>query len=169
MGKTYDDVEPAMVGKSAKAWALAIKPTLPAHAATVAHWLIRSPHFHPAWDRWVVIVVHLRDMPGVKPASKQYQKATHELIIMALDPEQEPFDPGTPPAPIKFLTPPDVVVQFHVERDADANKMCDLAVRAICDGKASPDSDYRSYWIANIKSTSAHLRGEHGTPKDPLH
>jgi hypothetical protein len=128
----------------------------PAWAATLNAWIVNVPGAHPFWSWWQVSVVHLRDLHGVPPAHRRYPEAEYEFMIVA-------FDPDTPPDPddrggdgAKFLTPIDVVEQFHGIADAQAAQLCDGAVAAILRGRASPDQDYRSWWHACIRSSVEH-------------
>jgi hypothetical protein len=52
---------------------------------------------------------------------------------------------------------------LEVGADAIARQIFDLAVRAILDGHASPDQDFRAHWQRLIHETAKHYReGRHG-------
>jgi hypothetical protein len=128
------------------------------HHASVATFLVHGP-FHPFWTHWLVTVVHLRTLPDErKPAFKKSPEMTHEFIILSLDPGKpeapNTFDPDNLDFPIKFMTPPDAVVQFKVDSDAKAADICQKAVELIAAGHASPDSDYRKFWERMIPGTA---------------
>jgi hypothetical protein len=133
--------------------------------ATVDGWLLHAPGAHPFWVYWVLAVIHLRPLAGVKPAYVRLSGATHEIIIMALNPETqlpEIEDVGRGEATFDFLTPIDVMEQFVVRDDAEAAQLCELAIRCCVDGMASPDQDWRSWWSRAIAETAMHLReGRH--------
>jgi hypothetical protein len=84
-----------------------------AESATLAMHLIFMPDAHPAWDFYTLSLVHLRDIPGARPAVFQFPGATHELVVMAMDPETlpNPFKP----AEFRFLQPVNVAVQFVMD------------------------------------------------------
>lgn len=147
------------INGSISAWKLPV--TQPAHAATLEYWLVEGP-FHPAWNQWCVGVCHLRAIPGVDPAYKQYPAAEYEFIIFSCDPGF-PVDVDDPRP--RALLPIDCAVQFHGCTDEQAKEVCRLAVTAIVHGHASPDQDFRKYWEHAIPFTLEHLvLGAHPAP-----
>ena len=150
-------------GVSGEAWRLELPPLgargRPDLDGTVACYIVRVPGAHAFWDHWNMSVVHLRPIPGVKAATRHRPDVTHELIIGSLDPE-EPL-PAALVADGTFrlhiLRPLDVVEQFTVRDDAIADRLLELAVRAVVDGFASPDQDWRIWWGQAIHSTAAHF------------
>jgi hypothetical protein len=126
-------------------------------------WLVNAPGAHPLWQWWVVALIHLRPIEGVRPAHKRYPEAEHEFIIFSIDPESCPEpDPEKAAEGYPHLVPIDVVEQFHGVGDHDAKRICESAVRAIVGGVLSPDQDYRGAWKKCIEGTVAHYRaGKH--------
>jgi hypothetical protein len=120
----------------------------------LAGFVVQVPGAHAWWDKWFVSMIHLRDVAGMAPAKKQFSEATHEFLILALNPEF-PVDLDHPSA--HYLTPVDVVEQFGGVTDDDAISICEGAVIAILRGVASPDQDYRAAWKALIKNTVEHI------------
>lgn len=159
---------PDRTGQAARAWRLKA-PVHEDRPALLRTWIIHGRGFHAAWDHWMVSAVHLRDIDGQK-ANKQFPEATHEFVIAALDPgfpvdidaiESDPSHDG-----IRFLTPLDLA--HHVELpepptgDLQAAEMTDMMVARICAGAASPDQDWRRYWIKALNATAEHYRsGQH--------
>jgi hypothetical protein len=125
---------------------------------TLAAWLVYAPKSHLIWPHKLVSVIHLRDIPGVKPAYRSYPEAEYELNIVSLDPEKHPnpviedVDKG-----LSMLHPPDVIVQFHRIKDEQVIMMLDWAIQAIVDGHLVPDQDYRSHWREAVQTTIAHI------------
>ena len=114
--------------------------------ASLACWLLRSPHFHPAWTWWSMSLIHLRPLPNVKPPVIRMQGATHEFLVMSCDPSGgEPDVDDISKAP-KLLTPPDVEQQFIAESDAQALEGIRKLLGEVVKGRLSPDSDYRAMW-----------------------
>lgn len=147
-----------------KAWRLPnLTPQKPDHTATLATFLIESPEgmFHAFWNRWALNVVHLRDIPGVKPATIYELGATHEIMIVSINPDQPKIDPDAGQK-IDWMSPPDVVQQFQVDNDRQAVRVGEMMIEAIVKGLASPDVDYRSFWKRQIPQLAAHAKGEHG-------
>ena len=150
---------PDVQGAIARAWRVVLSPDAPpATTATLAAWVISGP-FHPAWHYWVLSVIHLRDLAGVPPAKKHYPEADYEFVIASLD-DLGGHDPHNPTL-WRMLSPLDVCEQFHGMTDTQAVEMLTAFIRAICDGVASPDSDYRRFWKAQIQAAMAHATGEH--------
>ena len=102
---TRPDKSNRLTGVSA--WRL---PTPPELQSTLARWIVHSPRSHPFWAYWLVGLVHLRDVDGHEPASKQYREATLELCVFALDPSVEVDLSGRS---LRLLQPVDVHEQFH--------------------------------------------------------
>lgn len=153
--------DPDMAGPCGRAWTYRIPKE---NNSGVAAWLVNRPGAHPFWQWWFVAMIHLRDTPGLPPAYKRYPEAEYEFMIYSIDPTDcpnpEPDDPDGYPA----LSPIDVVEQFHGVSDVDASRICEGAIRAIVNGVASPDQDYRSVWRAMLETTVQHFKeGRHPT------
>lgn len=161
--------EPDQKSHLARAWNLDLSkvPEGPAKEAAVASWLLNVPGAHPFWSYWVMSVISLRDLPGMKPAHKCYPEAEYEFMILAVDPERHPApDPDLILLEgFGWLDPIDVMEQFHGISVMDCRRLAEGSVRAICSGFISPDQDYRPAWKSLIAGTVQHLaEGRH-----PLH
>jgi hypothetical protein len=150
-------VNPPTVPGVARAWRLEPAEKL----AGVGQWLVHAPHGHPFWPWYVVQAIHLRPLEGQPPAHVQFPGASHEWLVVALNPEAPLPDvdrwaaPGTPP--IRYLKPVDQCWQFIVASDEQAAQLCEQAVRCIVQG-VSPDQDFRAWWKAAIANTAEHVR-----------
>lgn len=147
--KGYDEV-PTISGPFGEAWPVRMGPLGTRGSvdldAALAGWIVLAPHAHPLWRYWMLSVVHLRPLEGGKPPQLRFPEATHEIVIMALNPEHPPppLD-HSPNWPVHYLTPIDVCEQIDAPSDAAAVEVAEWCVRAICNG-ASPDQDYRAWW-----------------------
>lgn len=155
---------PDKIGAATRAWTLPIEEQMakahtPDEVATLAMWLVEAPWAHLAWDKWLVSIIHLRDIPNVKEAKKKYPEAEYELMVAALDP-QHPIDLDNPRW--IFLQPVDLVEQFHGVDDAVAVHIIELLVDRVVAGVLSPDSDYRRAWQELLRSTVEHYTEGHG-------
>lgn len=145
-----------------QAWRLRLLPIgergRPDKDATVGVFLVQAPYAHPIWSYWVVSIIHLRDIVGVKKAHLQFPEATHELAIVALNPEEQlPSLDITVNWKIHRLTPTDVIEQFKVSNDAIADQILELSIMRIIDGTISPDEDWRAVWKVCIEMTAEHF------------
>jgi hypothetical protein len=131
------------------------------HTAAVAgaSWLVNGP-FHPLWNWWAIAAISLRDIHGVPPANKRYPEAEWELMIIALDPACCPPDPDIE-GQLRYLTPIDVVFQFDGVSEDVVREIVEMAVKAICDGRLSPDRDFRSAWQVTLNATVEHYKSGH--------
>lgn len=147
----------------------------PAYAATVQHWLITAPHFHPAWSQYSMAVVRLEDLPGFPPAVKQTEDMTHELTVVALNPEHgmqtrstmgryadesSPFFKQLP-----FLLPVNIAAQVQAT-DKQAADLLPFIAKAVVVGGVTPETSdapeiVRLYWQDMLDQGIAHMRGEH--------
>lgn len=134
---------PDFPGEVARAW---IVPDDPEAAAALGVWLVEACDAHPLWNYHVVVLVHLRVAPGLPAPVIASPGATHELLVMALDPDHDytvdPADIST----FQWMNPPDVVEQFAARDDDHAVSIATEAVRKCVNGELVPDSDYRSLW-----------------------
>jgi hypothetical protein len=158
--------EPDQKSPFGRAWQIDLSkaPDCPEKPGMVATWLINVPGAHPFWSYWTITVMSLRDLPGVKPAFKKYPEAEYEFMILTVDPERCP-EPDPDEIAAKghpFLTPVDVVEQFHGVTDQDASRIAEGAVNAILTGNISPDQDFRPFWRKLIAGTVQHfVAGKH--------
>jgi len=152
-------------------------PDVPEAAESLCTWLLTAPHAHPAWSQYLMPVVRLRDgIPGMPPPKRQFPGATHELIVIALDPEHGPYtpdnlrqrymDPGNSQyGRLPYLTPGNVAHQ--IEGSDDEGRM--LAAWGVTAGVLNPETSdapgrIRGDWKASLVKTLAHIRGEGHAP-----
>jgi hypothetical protein len=162
-------------GVAGQAWRLQLpeagKRERPDHDGCVGAFIVRVPGAHPFWNHWSAAMVHLRPIDGVKPPVIRMPGATHEFMIQALNPESPlPALPDSleigPDLKLYHLRPIDVVEQFAAANDIVADHILELAMRAIVDGIASPDQDWRDWWKHVIAQTAAHYGdGTHSLPR----
>jgi hypothetical protein len=141
-------------GPYTKAWLLPVEEVakrsdIPKDwAATVQIWLIEAPWAHPMWHSYILSLIHLRPIEGVKPPVIHLKGATHEMMLWALDPQADrrPLMDGTA-IRMPFLSPANFAAQLTARTDEDACIRVRNAVQRIADGKLSPDTDYLRLWI----------------------
>lgn len=131
--------------------------------ATLLWWLITAPAYHPLWSQYVLAVVTLEDRPGMPPATLQFPGATHELIVLAVD-------PGNPPTRANdgqgfpYLTPVNIAHQFTATDD-EMRELAELACAGVVNGLLNPETAdaptrIREEWLSSCVRTLAHMRGE---------
>lgn len=145
-------------GLVAEAWLSKAVPERAEQEASLTQWLIKGP-FHPAWEYWVLGVISLEDIPGAPPAKKKYPEAEYEFMIVSIDPDCYPPDPDVAEG-LKFLHPIDLVYHFDGVTEGQAMEIASLAVQAICDGRISPDQDFRSAWERTLDATVQKYKAE---------
>ena len=140
--------------------------------ATLLWWLITAPLYHPLWSQYVLSVVTLGDQPGLEPATLHFPGATHELLVMALN-------PGEPPRPhtaealqqgkgLNYLLPVNVAHQFTAT-DNEMRHLAELACTGVVNGVLNPETGdapgrIRMEWLTACVKTLAHIRGEEHAP-----
>jgi hypothetical protein len=158
---------PTWQGLGGRAWKLAVNPAhpvLPAHAGHLGVYLLEIPRAHPAWDCYWLGIIHLRDIPCVSPAHKEFDSATHEIMMYALDPTRDHEQDGCviPNEGPAFLLPANLVEQVELPSDEAAAKLLEFLVRSFVDGILSPDTDYRKWQQRAIQAAAMHFReGRH--------
>lgn len=148
-----------IVGLVARCWKCGVTEIEGVPTANIASYLIFAPLAHPLWSWHVLSVVHLRETPELGPPRHvAFPGATHEVLVLALDPRKDAqLDPDDPMT-WKFLVPPDVVHQVILEDDDAAATLADQVARAVASGDLIPDSDWRSLWVAALDLTAEHSR-----------
>lgn len=146
-------------------------PDGPAGAETVCWWLLTAPQAHPLWSQYVLCCVRLRDgVAGFPPPRRQFDGATHELLVVALDPSRGPFDEAAMAAyaeagdGLPYLTPVNIAEQFEAT-DAEMARLTALAARGVTTGQLWPETAdapelVRAGWLSSLVKTLAHIRGE---------
>jgi len=164
-------VKPSEAREHSGIYGTAVKmdvPDIPEMAETVCHWLITAPAYHPAWSQYLLVVVRLRDLPGWPEPYLQFPGATHELIVITLDPDHGPYTADLPQkyatGGLPHLTPINVAEQIE-GTDAEAEELASLGAWAIVTGRLEPESSngperIRAGWKASMVKTLAHIRGE---------
>lgn len=133
--------EPQIKGPHGQAW---LRRTLnvgdPKSESGLGVWIVWAPWAHPVWHSYVLSLIHLRPIPGEADANIYREGATHELVLLALNPEHRAGKLST-------LYPANFAAQLIEDSDDKAQEICEHAVREICQGILSPDTDFRSMWI----------------------
>ena len=142
----------------AEIWEISLEQSViksnPDWSATLSQYLIKSDLFHPAWNHWIIALIHLRDIEGVKPAHKYYLDAEYEILCLAVDPTSSPNPDPDKSLELQFLTPSDITIQFDGHDDTTAIELMQTLIHAIERGKLSPDRDFESHWKDLILSNS---------------
>lgn len=153
---------------------LGIDPALDGAGTTVTWWLLQGL-WHPLWPQFVLSVVNLREVDGMPPAQLRFPGATHELMVVALNPgdplrlhDIETLESGGFRGVGGYLTPIDVVHQFEAT-DEEMTHLAELCARACTLGVLTPSTDearavLREQWLTSCVRTLAHMRGEVHAP-----
>lgn len=159
-------------GPMGTATELEIRGGLPGADTTITWWLLTGLQWHPLWQQFLLIVVHLRDVEGTPAATRQFPGATHELLVLALNPERGARTPedlaGNGVGPAGYLSPIDVVHQFDAT-DEEMRVLAGMLAEACTQGWLTPSTDdareaLREQWLAVCVKTLAHGRGEVHAP-----
>lgn len=153
---------------------LGIDPRLPGADTTITWWLLTGD-WHPLWSQFAISVVSLADKPGHQPARLHFPGATHELVVMALNPGQPPAQHSPVTLTTGGLTavggwpePVDVVHQFTATDD-EMTRLADSCAWGCVVGAITPSTDdarevLRERWLQACVKTLAHIRGEEHAP-----
>jgi hypothetical protein len=149
----------------------------PNFAATVCHYLVTAPIFHPAWSQYNFHILRLTpNLPGLPEPHLQFTGATHEIGIVALDPSEGPqtyesmIEFCTPDhrnfGKMPWLSPVNIACQIITRDEGELLKLAPHLMRAIVIKGVSPETSdapdlVRRYWHQMIEQGLAHMRGEH--------
>lgn len=130
--------------------------------AQLATWIVTAPIWHPLWSQYMIAVISLADFDGHEPAHRQFPEATHELTVLALNPDKGPHDAETVSSanPAPYMTPVNVVQQF-VTTDERAIQIGHSLTHAVIDGRLNPETGdapeaIRETWAMAISVTLDH-------------
>jgi hypothetical protein len=144
---------PTVYGRHGRAWTcniavgLKMKNIPPEKSGTLVHWVVEAPWAHPVWHSYSIVLVHLRPIKGLQAPVIYLDGATHEIWVDAMNPDQSRnrmIETGIVDG--EWLRPKNFAAQFIEPADDMALSRVFLAVQAICDGKLSPDTDFRRQW-----------------------
>lgn len=136
--------------------------------ATVAQWFLICPGQSPAWDNYMLGIVHLRPIEGAKREPYiAFEGATHEVILYALDPQERPIP--TDYNTWHNLSPMNFVGQYTVPSDEYAKADAKVMALAVIHGLTwaePPLSGQKEPWQTQLRQIEAHHRGEHDDQVD---
>ena len=148
-------------------------PDDPRAAETLCTWLLTAPQAHPMWSQYMLSVVRLRDLPGFPPPKRQFVGATHELFVVALNPEHGPMtaermERAQRTGRVAFLLPVNVAHQIE-GADEEALDLARQAAAGVVHGILWPETGdapevIRANWKASLVKGLAHIRGEVHAP-----
>jgi hypothetical protein len=143
----------------------------PEWAETLGSWIITAPAYHPLWSQYNIVCVRLRDnVPGFPPPHRQFPGATHEIMVMALNPEEGPYRAATFVETCKklrglqWLAPGNIAHQVE-GTDEEAGQLLRWAIWGVVSGHLNPETAdapgrIRAGWKESLVKTLAHIRGE---------
>ena len=137
----------------------------PDWTATLAGWFLNCPGQSPAWEHYLLSIIHLRPIEGVKPAVVNVPGATHEILMVALDPGKNPKPEDS--YSWSFLRPTNLMEQVQLPDDESAVDLLHDCVVAVLDGRlwAEPMlSGQVEPWRTVLVKAAAHIRGEEHAP-----
>ena len=140
-------------------------PDRPAWVATLGMWFLSCPGQSPAWDKYLLSIIHLRPIDGVPDADISVPNATHEVLLIALNPDRNPT--ALDMSSWQHLTPANLVEQIELPNDEDAKDLLKKCATAVVNGMLwaePPLSGQKEPWRTVLIKTAAHYRGEEHAP-----
>lgn len=141
------------------------KPERPDWEATLGKWFLHCPGQSPAWDCYGLSMIHLREIKGVPPAIIRLPHATHEILLMAYDPDANPV--ATDVRTWRKLTPINLMEQVQLPSDDAARELLASCALEVIRGNLwaePPLSGQVEPWRTVLIKTSAHARSEVHAP-----
>jgi hypothetical protein len=151
------------LGREVRIWKIRLQPMEKRkrdHRGGIASYVVNGP-FNIMWQWWLVGMVHLRPIEGVKPPHLLRPDATHEFLIASIHPDERvDIDRVEKPGfrGLRTLDPIDVQHQLAGLTDAQAEELGDLCMQAVVRGMLSPDQDWRRMWVRSLEQTAEHVR-----------
>lgn len=151
---------PDRTAKYGRAWRCR-HPDVDLYPAAIETWLLHVPRAHPHWAFWMFGAISLDPDRGVDRRALQFDEATHEFMIVAMDPSK-PI-----PQPARWVNAayhdtPDLKYQVELPAgprgDGAARATVVLMVRTVIENGMSPDAANRNYWVRSIATTIDDVR-----------
>lgn len=140
-------------GMYGRAWQVDVTALLrkaghdPEHDAGIALWMVEAPGAHPIWHTYMLLMMHLRPVPGLAGPVIHLRGATHEFELWALTPSAERqmiLDTGM--WMMWRMEPCNFAAQI-IATDEEAIRRLLGSVMDILQGAISPDTDYFQWWV----------------------
>lgn len=133
--------------------------------ASLSCWFLHCPGQSPAWDCYLFDIIHLREIEGVAPPTIDVPGATHQVLLVALNPHlgPNPLEPDT----WQLLIPINVAEQIILPDDDAARQVGEHCVKAVLTGlmpAEPPLAGAVEPWRTALAKTAAHARGEEHAP-----
>jgi hypothetical protein len=129
-------------------------PTRPFNAT----WIVDAPWAHPLWNQYAILLFDLTTPTTEKPYIFM-PKATHEVQVWAIDPDQHIDRLDNTNLYGKLLRPVNHVYQFRAGSDELALSRCSILRHAIAMKQLNPDTDGRRQWDLLFRDGKPALRG----------
>ena len=121
-------------GKASEVLMHSVRPLHVDQTGTLATWFLDCPGQAAVWRCYGLSIVHLRPIPGEsRPARLAFPGATHEMILVAFDPDESPEE--SRPRSWRILSPLNVSHQVILPSDAAAVMLLGEAAREIVFGR----------------------------------
>lgn len=101
--------------------------------------LLHRPDAHPIWHTYMLSIVHLRPISEAPPAILRFSDSSHEIAILALDPDCSPYPHVA--RSVRPLMPPNLAHQIRGRTDQTALTLFGAFVTALSSGELNPDTD----------------------------
>jgi hypothetical protein len=163
------------MGPFGRAERLTIAPELNVGGGTLAWWLLTGG-WHPLWPQFVLHVLSLKPAADLPEPVLHFPGATHELLVVALNPGTNPPRLHAPETLVSgglaavggYLPPEDVAHQFEAT-DEEMVALAEACAKACVLGLLTPSTDdartmLRERWLGSCVRTLAHMRGEVHAP-----
>ena len=131
-------------------------------SATLGAWFLQCPGQSPAWQHYHLSIIHLRPIDGVKPAVIKREGATHEIMLAALDPKDNPVPDDI--CSWHWLSPLNFVGQLELPSDENAKTVLEILAHAVADGFLWAEpllSGQKEPWESQLRQLEAHAKGKH--------
>lgn len=147
------ETTPTLEGPHGKAWEKDLESMRKKYPdiqdTTVKAYVVEAAWAHPFWKHYFIGVISFADVEGIEPAEIRLEGATHEIIVVALNPDEIPTVDDND----AFLTPINFTGQFKATTDEAASELLKFTVYEILNGILSPDTDFTCCWVQRFNET----------------
>lgn len=144
--------QPDITGTVGRAWRIDLPASrrrlnAPDDDAAIGGWIIEARWAHPIWHSYLIFLIHLREHPTLGMPKINMAGATHEFWLWASDPDHPRGPAIIGEADPRKLLPMNFGSQIRSTSDESAIRLMELAIKDVCDGRLSRDTDYFGLWI----------------------
>jgi hypothetical protein len=109
--------------------------------ATLDAWIITAPGAHPHYTQYLLDLISITRLDATEAAHYR-PGATHELLLLTLNPERGPYHPSTATTASLHILYPVTLAQQITGSDEQARHLAEACAAAVVAGRLRPETSH---------------------------